>query len=205
MSRVFLKRVAVSGLRGVEWLQDDTASQIVEFAFSLPLIAFFVIGIFDFSQAYGLKQKLINAAREGARIGASQPTQDLTFPPQPPSVTAIVRSVGQYLQTVGLNDCGLASVGGAVITTPGALAWTYTANGCPGFEPTVEVERGVPTTVTISSPYPGGGTMYLQNTRVTVTYPYTWKFGSISRIVVPGSTFSGPTTLQAVAMMQNLN
>jgi Flp pilus assembly protein TadG len=204
MSHVSLERVVRCWLRAIQWLRDDAASQIVEFAFSLPLIAFFVIGIFDFSQAYGVKQKLINAAREGARIGASQPTQDLTFPPQPPSVTAIARTVGQYMQSVGLNDCGLASPGGAVITTPGALAWTYTANGCPGFEPSVEVERGVPTTITTASPY-GGGTMYLQNTRVTVTYPYTWKFASVVRLVVPGATFSGPTTLQAVAMMQNLN
>jgi len=36
----------------------------VEFALSLPLLVFFVIGIFDFSSAISLKQKLTNAARE---------------------------------------------------------------------------------------------------------------------------------------------
>jgi hypothetical protein len=45
----------------------------------------------------------------------------------------------------------------------------------------------------------------VENTRVTVTYPYTWKFGAAAALVVPGSTFAGPSTLTAVAMMQNLN
>ena len=203
MSRVFLRRVARSAVRALKLVEDDTASQIVEFAFALPLIAFFVVGIFDFSQAYGVKQKLINAAREGARIGANQPTQDLSLLPNPNTVVATAKAVGQYLQNVGLNDCGLAT-GGWVATVPGPLAWTFTASGCSGAEPVVEIERGVITHVNMSLPYPAG-TMYIENTRVTVQYPYTWKFGSIARIVTPGSTFSGPTTLQAVAMMQNLN
>lgn len=203
MSRAFYKQVARAGGRGLLWLRDDTASQIAEFAFSLPLIAFFVIGIFDFSQAYSVKQRLINAAREGARIAANQPTQDLSLLPNPLTVNATAKAVGQYLQSVGLNDCGLAT-GGWVATVPGPLAWTYTASGCPGNEPVVEIERGVVTTLTMSTPYPAGA-MYIENTRVTVQYPYTWKFGSIARIVTPGNTFNGPTTLQAVAMMQNLN
>jgi Flp pilus assembly protein TadG len=203
MRQSFFRCIERSGLFRSEWLCDDRASQIVEFAFSLPLIAFFIIGIFDFSGAYSVKQKLINAAREGARIGSNQPTQDLSATPEPPSVDAIARSVGQYMQTVKLNDCGLAT-GGWVVTVPAARAWTYTASGCSGFEPTVEIERGVTTQVTMASPYPSG-TMYVENTRVTVTYPYTWKFGSAAALVVPGSTFVGPTTLTAVALMQNLN
>jgi Flp pilus assembly protein TadG len=31
---------------------DDRASQIVEFALSLPLLVLFVVGIFDFSEAH---------------------------------------------------------------------------------------------------------------------------------------------------------
>jgi Flp pilus assembly protein TadG len=183
--------------------EDARGAQIVEFAVSLPLIAFFLIGIFDFSQAWGVKQKLINSAREGARIASNQPTQDLSHLPTPPTVIAVARSVGQYMQTVGLNDCGLAT-GGWVVTVPGALAWTFTASGCSGFEPTVEVERGVTTQIAMAAPY-GGGTMNVQNTRVTITYPYTWKFGSVVTLVAPGSSFVGPTNLQAVATMQNLN
>jgi Flp pilus assembly protein TadG len=190
-------------VRAVQWLGDDGGSQIVEFAVALPLIAFFVIGIFDFSQAYGVKQKLINAAREGARIASNQPTQDLSDLPNPNTITATAQAVGQYLQNTGLNDCGLAA-GSWVATVPGPIAWTFTASGCPGLEPSVEIERAVKTTVSLSAPF-SAGTLNIENTRVTVTYPYTWKFGGIARIVTPGATFVGPTTLQAVVSMQNLN
>jgi Flp pilus assembly protein TadG len=204
VNRAFFGRVAWSGLCRIQCLGDDAASQIVEFAVALPLIAFFVMGIFDFSQAYGVKQKLINAAREGARIGANQPTQDLSTV-APATITAIGEAVGQSLKTSGLDDCGLAT-GAWVSTVPGTLAWTLTASGasCTAAEPVVEIERGVLTTVTMSAPYPAG-TMDVENTRVTVQYPYTWRFGKAASLVVPGSTFNGPTTLQAVATMQNLN
>ena len=45
---------------------EDCASQIVELAISLPVLVIFVVGIFDFGGALTLKQKLTNAAREGA-------------------------------------------------------------------------------------------------------------------------------------------
>jgi Flp pilus assembly protein TadG len=191
-------------LRARFW-SDGRGSQIVEFAVSLPLIAFFLIGIFDFSNAYGVKQKLINAAREGARIGANQPTQDLSTV-EPATVDATARAVGQYLKTVGLNDCGLASGTPApVVTVPGTLQWTYTASGCSGAEPVVTIERAFLTTLTMSAPYTAGTPMEVENTRVTVTYPYIWKFGSVVQLLLPGTTFAGPGTLQAVAVMQNLN
>ena len=51
----------------------DSGTQIAEFALSLPLLVLFVVGIFDFSGAITLKQKLTNAAREGARAAAADP------------------------------------------------------------------------------------------------------------------------------------
>ncbi len=56
---------------------DDRASQIVELALSLPVLVLFVVGVFDFSGALTLKQKLTNAAREGARVAASDPASDM--------------------------------------------------------------------------------------------------------------------------------
>src|ERR1700736_1084428 len=69
---------------------EDGASQIVEFAVSLPLLAVFVVGIFDFSGAFTLKQKLTNAAREGARAAAAGPANDLTNATTPTGVPASV-------------------------------------------------------------------------------------------------------------------
>jgi len=59
-------------------LADTRATQIAEFAVALPLLLVMVVGIFDFGNAYNLKQKVTNTAREAARLGASQPTNDLS-------------------------------------------------------------------------------------------------------------------------------
>ena len=59
-------------------LQSTEAAALIEFAVALPLLVVLVVGIFDFGGAFNLKQELNNAAREGARFGASQPTNDLS-------------------------------------------------------------------------------------------------------------------------------
>src|ERR1700704_1487275 len=97
--------------------REDAASQIVEFAVSLPLLAVFVVGIFDFSGAFTLKQKLTNAAREGARAAAAGPANDLANPSSSTGVPASVNDafwvVDNYLKSEQINDCGLS---GAVAT-----------------------------------------------------------------------------------------
>ena len=86
-----------------------------------------VVGIFDFGGAFNLKQKLNNAVREGARFGASQPTNDLALG-QPPSVSAIRYLVDSYLQTAGINDCGLSTAPEVLVS---AYSWGFTGNtGC---------------------------------------------------------------------------
>jgi uncharacterized membrane protein len=60
-------------------LRQTEAAAIIEFAVALPLLIVLVVGIFDFGGAFNLKQKLNNAVREGARFGASQPTNDLAL------------------------------------------------------------------------------------------------------------------------------
>jgi Flp pilus assembly protein TadG len=183
------------------WLGDSRGSQIVEFAVALPLLSVFLIGIFDFSQAFGLKQKLGNAAREGARVGSNQPTADLSQA-TPPTVSAIAQAVGQYMKTVGLNDCGLAG-GTATAATAGNLAWTFTGTAC-SINPVVTIKRGFVTTATMTSPYPTG-TLTIDNTQVNVQYPYQWKFGNVITLLVPSASYAGTTTIQATATMQNLN
>src|SRR5580692_6258774 len=76
---------------------DDRASQIVEFALSLPLLVLFVVGIFDFSGAISLKQKVTNAAREAARVAAADPANDLGSSVQPASVLDAFYVVDNYL------------------------------------------------------------------------------------------------------------
>src|SRR5258708_8427830 len=118
--------------RWADW-RSDRASQIVEFAVSLPLLVVFVFGIFDFSGALSLKQKLTNAAREGARVAAAGPTNDLTGSSSgvPVSVSDAFQMVDNYLLSEKINDCGLTIQRPSLST---GLTWVSTAtNGCPGF------------------------------------------------------------------------
>src|ERR1700734_3307523 len=71
-------------------------SQIAEFAISLPLLVLFVMGIFDFSGALTLKQKLTNAAREGARVAAADPASDM-YASVPVAVSDAFQVVDNYL------------------------------------------------------------------------------------------------------------
>ena len=180
---------------------DTRGSQIAEFALALPLIIVFVVGIYDFSQAFGLKQKLGNAAGVGARIASNQSSLDLTQA-TPATVTAVARAVGAYLQSVGLNDCGLASSPPSPLKAN--LKWTYSAStGCSSAL-TLTIDRGFLTTAALGNPYPPN--MTVENTRVTISYPYTWMFGNVMSLLTPGSGYArGTSQLQGTATMQNLN
>src|ERR1700681_573970 len=54
-------------------LREDQGSGLLEFAITLPLLVVFVVGIFDFSGAFNQKQKIEQAAQEGAIIAGAQP------------------------------------------------------------------------------------------------------------------------------------
>jgi Flp pilus assembly protein TadG len=176
---------------------EDSAAQIVEFAVSLPLLVVFVVGIFDFSGALSLKQKLMNATREGARVAAADPANDLGSP-LPASVSDASQVVDNYLLSEKINDCGLS----AVVPTPtgGTLTWTSTAtgNGCPGAGITLTINRGCVTTVGATL-----NTVHLIGTCVTLSYAYKWQFNSVMTLL--GGNAAGPSALGATAEAFNEN
>ena len=112
--------------RMAELFADTSGSQMLEFAVTLPLLVVFVVGIFDFGEAFNTKQKLTNISREAARFASALPTNDLDAIGTPASVTAIRDLVESHLLTARMNDCGLAAQAG--IQGP-PLTWTYTAAG----------------------------------------------------------------------------
>jgi Flp pilus assembly protein TadG len=179
--------------------RDERASQIAEFAVSLPLLVVFVVGIFDFSGAFSLKQKLANAAREGARAAAADPASDLSGTVSggiPVSISDAWQVVDNYLVVQQLNDCGLSS---KTPTQGSGLTWSASSTGtCPGSGITFTINRGcvtqqnlwaVPTSVVA--------------TCVTITYPYAWRFNSVSALL--GNGVMGPTTLTTTAVAYNEN
>ncbi len=156
-----------------------------------------MVGIFDFGGAFNLKQELNNAAQEGARFGAAQPTNDVTnTATAPPSVDAIRFVVDSYLQTAKINDCGLSAVSGNL---GGSLIWIYTASsGCPS-SLTLTISRGkfVPETV-------GGSTVYMLCTYVQISSPYQWHFNSVIQLLVPGTNYTF-ANIQSDATAVNTN
>jgi Flp pilus assembly protein TadG len=179
---------------------DDCGSQVVELALSLPLLVLFVVGIFDFSGALALKQKLTNAAREGARVAAADPANDLSNAsvlPPPVSVSDAYQVVDNYLLSEKINDCGL---GGSITPKISALTWTYTStgSGCPATGIQLVINRGCLT------PESGGPpTVNVVNTCVTITYPYSWRFTGVSALF--GGGFAGPTGITTTAVAFNEN
>jgi hypothetical protein len=204
-------RMWLGGAAGRGW-RDDRAAQLVEFAVSLPLLVVFVVGIFDFSNAFTLKQKLTNAARDGARVAAADPASDLSSP-APSSVIDAFQVVDNYLLADNINDCGIGSSStyGASPTSTSGLTWTYTGTtNCPPGGLTIIINRGYyfPATgatlpsVTCTSQNPGGQTAVI-GTCVSIQYAYPWRFGKVATLL--GSAASLPTQVTAAAVAMNEN
>jgi Flp pilus assembly protein TadG len=162
------------------------------------LLVFFVVGIFDFSGAIALKNKLANAAREGARVAAADPANDLGNP-LPASIIDAAQVVDNYLTSEKINDCGLST---ATLGNTGGLTWgvTTTGTGCPGgATPGLQltVNRGCTSQQVIDT-----ATVNLVSTCVTILYPYVWQFNGVAGLF---GSFSGPTNIKTTAVAFNEN
>jgi hypothetical protein len=182
---------------------DDRAAQIVEFAVALPLLVVFVVGIFDFSGAFTLKQKLTNVARDAARVAAADPANDLQST-LPASVSDAFEVVDHFLLANKLNDCGIVAAG-----PPVNLTWTFTAagNGCPSPGLTIYINRGYyfpasgvaqPSLKCVASS-PGA----VIGTCVSIQYSYSWRFGRAASLLGGGGKLPRQITAAAVALNEN--
>ncbi|HZQ93605.1 MAG TPA: TadE family protein [Candidatus Sulfotelmatobacter sp.] len=202
--------------RGVErrahW-RGDEAAQLVEFAVALPLLVLFVVGIFDFSGAFTLKQRLTVLARDAARSAAGSPTTDVQAPSTlsgaPGSVIGAFETIDNNLLGTNLSDCAVNP-----IPVRSGLTWTYSSpaspTGCvtPGL--TIIINRGYsfpPTGATAPGvtcqSQPLGGQMALIGTCVSIQYAFPWKFGRVANVL--GRTTVLPPQVSAVAVALNEN
>ena len=199
-----------SHLLGWSSLESDRAAQLVEFAVALPLLVVFVVGIFDFSNAFTLKQRLTDIARQAARAAAGDPSTDLRggiTGTNPVSVMDVYYIVDNYLLANNLNDCGL---NGSQSATTSGLTWTFTATGggCPTPGLVVTVNRGyyypasggaVPSNDCISQ-NPGSQAAVV-STCVSIQFPYPWRFGRAASLL--GFSTALPQQISAVAVVMN--
>jgi hypothetical protein len=194
-----------------ELLRPTEGSAVLEFSIILPLLVVFVVGIYDFSSAFNQKQKVEQAAQEGAIVAGAQPTSDITVD-NPDSLQPVVYAVFKSLADNGVLQ--LANQGGSCKLPPAApqhvgLTWTYTFLGCSGSPPDtnpgcmgdpsdklwIVINRGwVPTGAT--APVSLG-------TSVTVSYDYHWRFNSAIQLLFPGAGYSPKTCISEVSTVHN--
>jgi Flp pilus assembly protein TadG len=187
-------------------LHDDHAAQMVEFAVALPLLVLFVVGIFDFSSAFTLKQRLTNLARDAARVAAAEPSSDVQPGSTPVSVMDAYYVVDNYLQANSINDCGISNT-----PTGSGLTWTFTGmgNGCPAAGLTIVVNRGYyfpatsATTPATSCTPSSAGVAAVIGTCVNIQYPYPWRFGRAANLL--GRNISLPMQISGLAVALNEN
>jgi Flp pilus assembly protein TadG len=171
-------------------------AQIVELAITLPVLVGLWYGIFDFGQAFNLKQKLSDATREAARFAANQSTSDLTNSP-PQSILEVRNLVSASLKANNVNDCGLAT---AAATQGPTYTWVITATGCPSGNLVLTINRGK--IIAIGS---GSTAVTLEATQVDLTYPYQWQFSKVVKLLAPTASFSGPAQIPSTAIMPNIS
>lgn len=178
-----------AGRRILRTAARTEGAQLVELALALPLLLVFVVGIIQFGGAFNLKQKEANAAREGARVMVSNDLSSTTCTSGYCSVQAAASAVANYMTNASFDS---SCIDPTAPSTTGPPTWTYSCNGI-----TISINNQYPYTDSAGNPETG--------TQVTVTYPFTWFFNDIIKLLVPNASLSIPNSLTETAVMQNLS
>ncbi len=176
-------------------LRDEQGAALLEFAISLPLLVVFVVGIFDFSGAFNQKQKIEQAAQEGAIVAGAQPMSDIaTSNANPDSLQPVVTAVFNSLAGSGVLPKGTTCTPPGAVSGGPNLTWIYTISGCPD-NLVITINRG--SVFTSTSPAVVGTTL-------TVAYPYHWRFNSVIQLLFPGpSGYKATTQVTESATVHN--
>jgi len=173
----------------VRLLREARGSALLEFAIVLPLLMVFIVGIFDFSGAFNQKQKIEQAAQEGAIIAGAQPMSDIdpltSGTNGPDSLQPVVTAVFNSLAGSGVLTTGTCVPPGTATHSGSNLKWTYKILGCPD-DLVIVIDRGWVST-SASTPAAVG-------TTVQVTYPYHWRFNRVIQLLFPGPSGYAATT-----------
>ncbi len=188
--------------RTVSMLEDAQGAALLEFAISLPLLVVFVVGIYDFSGAFNQKQKIEQAAQEGAIVAGAQPTSDIQLSNgNPDSLQPVVNAIFNSLAGSGVLPNGTTCVPPGTVshdTKDPNLTWTYTISGCSSAYATdnlvITINRGW-----VSA----SGSPRSVGTTVTVAYPYHWQFNSVVQLLFSGAGYAAVTNLTESATVQN--
>jgi Flp pilus assembly protein TadG len=191
-------------------LREERGAALLEFAISVPLLVVFIVGIFDFSGAFNQKQKIEQAAQEGAIVAGAQPMSDIqSSNANPDSLQPVVAAIFNSLAGSGVlpnanqGTCKLPPAA----PTQSALTWTYSISGCSN-NPAgttgcmgdtsdtlyIVINRGWLSSAT--SPVTVG-------TSVNVSYDYDWRFNSVIQLLFPGAGYSARTCISETSNTHN--
>jgi Flp pilus assembly protein TadG len=176
---------------------SDAGSQLLEFALVLPFLLVMVVGIIDFGQAYNLKQKLNDAAREGARFAVQLSCADCTQT-APATTQALENSIVSYLTTAGVDVCGLTGTTAPTVGPQAYASWTFTSpQACLGTSTnfTIEIDRG--------NTFVNSGGAVVPSTQIILNSPYTWTFNRIVGLLPGAGTYQAVSSISSSAVMQN--
>jgi Flp pilus assembly protein TadG len=195
-------RMKKSATRLRKLLSSEKGAELIELAFTLPFFLLIIIGIVDFGGAWAERDQIEGAARNGARVAVA--TFNDTTNPQcgggsvPCSVQVAVDAVLTALSNAGTLNCGMTAAGIAATGAP--FTWNDTATCGNGGTFTITVERTVPE-VDASA----GSNVTVLTTKVTISYPYTFRLNMSGGSIFSGNPFARWVTLNGTATMVNLN
>jgi len=179
------------------YVKDNQGAALLEFAIALPLLVVFTVGIFDFSGAFNQRQKIEQAAQQGAIIAGAQPMSDIatttTTPPGPTSLQPVVSAVFGSLLGSGVLPSATTCTPPGTAAGGANLTWTYTMTGCPD-NLSITINRGVVNTAS---------TPAVVGTTVTVVYPYHWRFNSVVQLLIPGANYAATTQITETSTVHN--
>lgn len=171
--------------------KNEAGVELIELALCLPILLLLLAGIFDFGQAWLLKDKIDGAARDGARETIAT-FNDMTNPQCGAScaVQAGAAAALGALTSANVNICGMDPT--AMTATGAPFTWSESVTCANGGAFTLTIARAVPQVDSSS----GTDTTFF-NTQVTITYPYTVNFINMFN--------TSSISLSSAVTMANLN
>lgn len=175
--------------------RSEIGAQLVEFAIAVPILLLLVVGVWDFGSALLLKQKLTNAAREGARVMVSTPIigkvgASCTGSTTPCSVQAAATAVQQYLTQAGLDASWITP---ATASTPAACEWIYGSQTNSNYELEIISNKKAVNISGNGAPLSG-----IPATAVTLSWPVHWSL----KALLPSGIF--PAKISTTFTMANI-
>ena len=87
---------------------DARGSELLEFAFTLPILMMLLLGIFWVGRAYNLYETMTRAAREGARVAVAPACSACSGGGQLPSIDTVATAVQNSMTSFALDSTQVA-------------------------------------------------------------------------------------------------